>query len=123
MYNLISKLKKLLCGNIRNLFAFSVIFLCTYITGCQSIKSPGVYFDSVCPDFIAAVGAFPGVDNFTQITQHVGLPLLGNFYHGTLTAGVQFIVLKCTGGGQCLYPAADKLVLYWDYWKHYLPFL
>lgn len=58
---------------------------------------PGVYYDAVYPDYLAAVGAFPGVDNFTQITKHVGLPVLGNFYHGTLTAAVQYIVLKIVG--------------------------
>lgn len=73
------------------------IFIATYITGMHDIELPGVYFDAVYPDYLAAVGAFPGINNFTQITQHVGLPLLGNFYHGTFSAAVQFIVLKCVG--------------------------
>lgn len=74
-----------------------LIFLFTYIVGVQNVELPGVYFDAVYPDYLAAIGAFPEVDNFTQITQHTGLPLLGNFYHGTLTAAVQFVVLKCFG--------------------------
>ena len=74
-----------------------LIFLFTYIAGVQNVELPGVYFDAVYPDYLAAIGAFPEIDNFTQITQHVGLPLLGNFYHGTLTAAVQFVVLKCVG--------------------------
>lgn len=74
-----------------------LIFLFTYIVGVQNVELPGVYFDAVYPDYLAAIGAFPEVDNFTQITQHAGLPLLGNFYHGTLTAAVQFVVLKCVG--------------------------
>lgn len=74
-----------------------LIFTCTYAVGMQNIEFPGVYYDAVYPDYIASVLAFPGIDNFTQITQHVGLPLLGNFYHGTLTAAIQFLVLKCAG--------------------------
>lgn len=73
------------------------IWIAAFLVGTIAIHLPGVYYDAVYPDYIAAVGAFPGVDNFTQITRHVGLPLLGNFYHGTMTAGVQYIILKCVG--------------------------
>jgi hypothetical protein len=73
------------------------ILAATFAIGTLCIELPGVYFDAVYPDYLAAVGAFPGVDNFTQITKHVGLPLLGNFYHGTLTAAVQYVVLKIAG--------------------------
>lgn len=80
-----------------NIAGVFLIFVCTYAAGIQQLTLPGVYYDAVYPDYIAAVGAFPGIDNFTQITKHAGLPLLGNLYHGTLTAMVQFLVLKCTG--------------------------
>lgn len=74
-----------------------LVFITTYLVGLYDIELPGVYFDAVYPDYLASIGAFPGVNNFTQITQHVGLPLLGNFYHGTFSAAVQFVVLKCVG--------------------------
>lgn len=73
------------------------IFICTFLTGVKQIELPGVYFDAVYPDYLGAIGAFPEHDNFTQITQHMGLPLLGNLYHGTITAGVQWLILKCVG--------------------------
>lgn len=82
---------------MRSFAAYAVILVSTFLTGMQSIALPGVYYDAVYPDYIAAVGAFPGHENFTQITSHLGLPLLGNFYHGTITAGIQYLVLKCIG--------------------------
>ena len=94
---MINKLKAFGIENKWRILGILLIFLCTYVVGLQKIELPGIYFDAVYPDYIAAVGAFPEVDNFTQITQHAGLPLLGNFYHGTLTAAVQFLVLKCVG--------------------------
>lgn len=90
MYKSLLQYKWYLIGTV-------LIILFTYLVGAQSIELPGVYFDAVYPDYLAAIGAFPEIDNFTQITQHTGLPLLGNFYHGTLTAAVQFLVLKCFG--------------------------
>lgn len=74
-----------------------LIWVVTFMTGGIDIRLPGLYFDAVYPDYLGAVGAFRGADNFTQITRHVGLPLLGNFYHGTISAGIQYIVLKCVG--------------------------
>ena len=76
---------------------FVCIWIAVFLVGTIAIYLPGVYYDAVYPDYLAAIGAFPGVDNFTQITRHVGLPLLGNFYHGTMSAGFQFIILKCIG--------------------------
>lgn len=76
----------------------TLIIFCTYIVGTREIQLPGLYYDAVYPDYLAAIGAFPGkTDNFTQITRHNGLPLLGNFYHGTMTAAIQWIVLKIVG--------------------------
>ena len=76
----------------------ALIIFCTYIIGTRELQLPGLYYDAVYPDYLAAVGAFPeNTNNFTQITRHNGLPLLGNFYHGTTTAAVQWIVLKITG--------------------------
>lgn len=83
------------CVKTAGIFAF--IIFCTYIAGTRMIQLPGLYFDAVYPDYLAAIGAFPSdTDNFTQITRHNGLPLLGNFHHGTLTAAVQWIILKIT---------------------------
>lgn len=84
-------------GKIRNYMAYTCIFIAAFLTGIQNIELPGVYYDAVYPDYLGAIGAFPGHKNFTQITAHLGLPLLGNFYHGTMTAGVQYLVLKCVG--------------------------
>lgn len=73
------------------------IWAFVFSVGAAALYLPGVYYDAVYPDYLAAIGAFPGVDNFTQITKHIGLPLLGNYYHGTITAGVQYIIVKCFG--------------------------
>lgn len=82
---------------VKKFAMYAGIFFVTFLTGMQNISLPGVYFDAVYPDYLGAVGAFPGHENFTQITAHLGLPLLGNFYHGTITAGIQYLVLKCVG--------------------------
>lgn len=81
----------------RCILPIACIWIATLLVGTIAIYIPGVYFDAVYPDYLAAIGAFPGVDNFTQITKHVGLPLLGNLYHGTMTAGFQYIILRCIG--------------------------
>lgn len=73
------------------------IWAAVFSVGAIALYLPGIYYDAVYPDYLAAIGAFPGIDNFTQITKHTGLPLLGNYYHGTMTAGVQYIILKCFG--------------------------
>lgn len=73
------------------------IWALVFFVGGAALYLPGVYYDAVYPDYLAAIGAFPGIDNFTQITKHIGLPLLGNYYHGTITAGVQYMILKCFG--------------------------
>lgn len=82
---------------LRWIVSIVCIWLVTLLIGSISLELPGVYYDAVYPDYLAAIGAFRGVDNFTQISRHVGLPLLGNYYHGTMTAGFQYIVLKCIG--------------------------
>lgn len=64
----------------------------------RPVQFPGLYYDAVYVDYLAAIGAFLGdMDNFTPIIRHNGLPLLGNFYYGTITAAVQWIILKITG--------------------------
>ncbi len=83
--------------NIRLLLGIVLIFAVTYFIGGMAIHLPGIYFDAVYPDYLAAIGAFPEVENFTQITQHIGFPLLGNLYHGTITAAVQYLVLIIAG--------------------------
>lgn len=85
--------------NIVILWILPIVCIWTFVfsVGAAAIYLPGVYYDAAYPDYLAAIGAFPGVDNFTQITKHIGLPLLGNYYHGTITAGVQYIILKCFG--------------------------
>lgn len=84
-------------GPIKYICAFAVILVVALITGTRSIENPGLYFDAVYPDYIGAIFAFPGVDNFYEICQCTFWPLLGNFYHGTVSAFLQFVVLKITG--------------------------
>ena len=83
--------------SIANIVSILCIWIAIFTVGTIDLTLPGIYYDAVYPDYLAAIGAFPGIDNFSQITKHVGLPLLGNFYHGTMTAGLQYIFLKCLG--------------------------
>lgn len=81
----------------KEILSVACIWMVTFVVGMAVIYLPGVYYDAVYPDYIAAIGAFPGVDNDTYLARHVGLPMLGNYYHGTMTAGLQYIILKCIG--------------------------
>ena len=97
----------------KEILSVACIWMVTFVVGMAVIYLPGVYYDAVYPDYIAAIGAFPGVDNDTYLARHVGLPMLGNYYHGTMTAGFQYVILKCIGyASQLTLRAANVLVWY-----------
>ena len=48
-------------------------------SGCRSLNTLGVYYDAINPDYIGAIFAFPGVDNFCEISKFTYFPLLGYF--------------------------------------------
>lgn len=64
------------------------------LLGSVNINLPGVYFDSAITDFIASTIVNPQIDNQTgMMMSHVGIPLIGNIYHGTLSMFAQIAVL------------------------------
>ena len=63
------------------------------------MKLPGVYFDSAITDYIASTLIHPEIDNQTgMMMSHVGIPLLGSIYHGTLSMFLQCVVLSLFHG-------------------------
>ena len=80
-------------------------------SGCRSLNTPGVYYDAINPDYIGAIFAFPGVDNFCEISKFTYFPLLGHLYHGTFSAMIQFVVLKLFGAGSvALFRVSNVLI-------------
>ncbi len=63
----------------------------------RCIEYPGLYYDAVNPDYMAVQLLYPQVENPLWIVPHTGFPLLGQLYHGTLTAWVQTVVIGLTG--------------------------
>ncbi|WP_248405320.1 hypothetical protein [Butyrivibrio fibrisolvens] len=64
------------------------------LLGSIYINLPGVYFDSAITDFIASTIVNPQIDNQTgMMMSHVGIPLIGNIYYGTLSMFAQIAVL------------------------------
>ena len=85
------------CIIIKKIFVLGIICLVSFMFGFKNTDVPGLYFDAVYPDYIGTIFAFPGIDNFYEITRCSFFPLLGNFYHGTISAMVQFLIQKVTG--------------------------
>ena len=80
-------------------------------SGCRSLNTPGVYYDAINPDYIGAIFAFPGVDNFCEISKFTYFPFLGHLYHGTFSAMIQFVVLKLFGAGSiALFRVSNVLI-------------
>lgn len=80
-------------------------------SGCRSLNTPGVYYDAINPDYIGAIFAFPGVDNFCEISKFTYFPFLGHLYHGTFSAMIQFVVLKLFGSGSvALFRVSNVLI-------------
>lgn len=72
------------------------------------ITLPGVYFDSAITDFIASTIVHSDINNQTGfMMSHVGVPLLGNTYHGTLSMFPQLLVLSFVHGS-----AAVQRIMY-----------
>ncbi len=69
------------------------------VLGLIYINLPGVYFDSAITDYIASTLVHPQVDNQTgMMMSHVGIPLIGNIYYGTLSMFAQIAVLQLFRG-------------------------
>lgn len=80
-------------------------------SGCRSVNTPGIYYDAINPDYIGAIFAFPGVDNFREISKFTYFPFLGHLYHGTFSAMIQFVVLKLFGAGSvALFRVSNVLI-------------
>lgn len=70
-----------------------LIAIIVLAVGLINIDLPGVYFDSAITDYLAALVIHPEMGNQETTMSHVGLPLLGSVYHGTLSMFMQIIVL------------------------------
>ena len=77
----------------RDYIVFGVIVLLTVIAGIRNIELPGVYFDSAITDYLAAFVINPSALGEKTTMSHVGLPLLGGIYHGSLSMFLQLPIL------------------------------
>ena len=57
----------------------------------------GLYLDSVNPDYLAVQLLHPNEINPIILLPHIGVPLLGQLYHGTVTMFMQYIALLFVG--------------------------
>lgn len=68
----------------------------------RCIEYPGLYYDAINPDYLAVQVLYPQIKNPLWIVPHVGLPLLGQLYHGTLTAWMHILAVGLTGSATLL---------------------
>lgn len=57
----------------------------------------GIYFDAVFPDYLSVHILNPDRSNPTMNFPYIGMPLLGQLYHGTVTVFLQTIVVGILG--------------------------
>lgn len=57
----------------------------------------GIYFDSVFPDYLAVHVLNSDIENPIMNFPYIGVPLLGQLYHGTVTVFLQIIVVGILG--------------------------
>ena len=73
---------------------FGIIMFLSIFVGIRNINLPGVYFDSAITDYLAAFVVNPSALGEKTTISHVGLPLLGGIYHGSLSMFLQIPILK-----------------------------
>ena len=59
----------------------------------RNIELPGVYFDSEITDYLATFVVNPSPLGEKTTMSHVGVPLLGGIYHGSLSMFLQLPIL------------------------------
>lgn len=64
------------------------VFRCEY---------PGLYLDSVNPDYLAVQILFPQINNPHMSVHQTGFPMLGQLYHGTVTVWLQLLLIGLSG--------------------------
>lgn len=63
---------------------------------------PGIYLDAVNPDYYAVQILNPSEYSSSWFLPHLGIPLLGQLYHGTITMICQLITILITGSTSAL---------------------
>ena len=76
-----------------------ILFIMIAITFVAFLDSNniGIYFDSVFPDYLSVHVLNSKIDNPTMNFPYIGIPLLGQLYHGTVTVFLQIIVVGLLG--------------------------
>ncbi|GEM_PF-6440718 len=55
-----------------------------FILSGRNIHLPGMYMDSVTPDYLSMQWLYPELKNTYYAAPHIGIPLITQLYHGTL---------------------------------------
>ena len=82
--------------NVAMLFFFVLLNLLSIFRFGNSV---GLYADAVMPDYLAVKLANSNTLTGSMALPYVGMPLLGQAYHGTITMFVSYIALLITGRG------------------------
>lgn len=92
---MLEKIKRIINSfDIKVLGLISIIIL-YQIFRCQNL--PGLYFDSVNPDFLAIEMLFPGENPVTPKFAQTGFPFLAQLYHGTFTVWLELFIVGIIG--------------------------
>ena len=80
--------------NFKNKIYYLIIVISVFMCGNIAVLYPGLYYDAVMPDYIAAIFSNPSEMNSAvgSFPSYLFYPKLGSLYHGTITAMVQTIV-------------------------------
>ena len=82
---------------IRQMLIFVGLFLIGLLSVLRVGNHPGLYADAVMPDYIGIRLLNPSTINATTELPNLGIPLLGQVYHGTATMFFSMIATIITG--------------------------
>lgn len=92
----VQMLLKKISKNKTDFFIGIIIVLIILFGIMRAIEFPGLYYDSVNPDYLAVHLLFPN-DNTGANFSYYGFPLLGQLYHGTVTMFTSILGIFITG--------------------------
>lgn len=104
----------------KNMIIFFVFFILSLISVLKMNGKIGLYLDAVNPDYLSVQLLNKNTHYFSMSLPGIGLPLLGQIYHGTITMFISMAVILLTGTTStiqlyitnCLYGTLAVYILY-----------
>ena len=78
-------------------YIFMIVLIALGLFQVYRCEYPGLYLDSVNPDYLAVQILFPQIQNPSMIMPQTGFPMLGQLYHGTVTVWLQLLLIGLSG--------------------------